>query len=613
MTVEHAKLSFREMISLLAYGFGLVRQLTPYYLIFLLLRSLIIAAQPLTVLFFSARIINQLSGAQDVQAIIFYVVLTVALSFVMSTARAFLTYVIDNTSGWERIFHRRLMLKAEHYAKMDYAHTEDSSVSEALARMDTMAMGNGLGLTNMYFLSPMLAENLFSLIFSILLLTGLTAGGGLIGWQAPVLFGLFTVGMLISIKYRSYQNQSLEKIYAENEKANTAASFYFMYTKSDEAAKDIRIYNQSGLLNKIFDDSFSSKTWLSFFFLNGRIDGFTFAVLSAFSGGLFLVTGYNVLNGVGTIGGIVQTVGAAIALGTALGTLAASGARFYNNAAFLKPLQDFLNLPDKVVKGTKTIPKSHSYQMEFRNVSFKYPGTETYVLKNLTLSFKAGKRMAVVGLNGSGKTTMIKLLCRLYDPTEGEILLDGINIKEYDYDQYIALFSVVFQDFALFPLWLGQNVAVGDEFDESRVNASLDAAGFTERLDKMPKGLDNILYKSFDEEGTQISGGEAQKIALARALYKDAPMVILDEPTAALDPIAEYEVYSAFDRIIAGKTAVFISHRLSSCRFCHNIAVFDKGGLVQQGTHEDLLEDERGLYFEMWNAQASHYIEEKPE
>jgi len=197
----------------------------------------------------------------------------------------------------------------------------------------------------------------------------------------------------------------------------------------------------------------------------------------------------------------------------------------------------------------------------------------------------------------------------LYDPTEGEILLDGINIKEYDYSQYTELFSVVFQDFYLFPFEIGANVAVNSEYDVGLVNECLDGAGFTERMEAMPNGLNSMLYKSFDEDGVQISGGEAQKIALARALYRDAPFVILDEPTAALDPIAEYDVYTTFDQTIGGKSAVFISHRLSSCRFCHDIAVFDAGKLIQRGSHDDLLTDEKGMYRELWEAQAQHYVD----
>ena len=203
---------------------------------------------------------------------------------------------------------------------------------------------------------------------------------------------------------------------------------------------------------------------------------------------------------------------------------------------------------------------------------------------------------------------MIKLLCRLYDPTEGEITLNGIDIRKYDYQEYMRLFSVVFQDFKLFALPLGQNVAASTEVDADRAEECLVKSGFSERLRELPLGLDTCLYKDFDADGVSISGGEAQKIALARALYKDAPFIVLDEPTAALDPIAEFEVYSRFNEIIEDKTTVFISHRLSSCRFCDDIAVFHEGRLVQRGSHQQLLADKDGKYAELWNAQAQYYV-----
>jgi ATP-binding cassette subfamily B protein len=217
--------------------------------------------------------------------------------------------------------------------------------------------------------------------------------------------------------------------------------------------------------------------------------------------------------------------------------------------------------------------------------------------------------MAVVGMNGSGKTTMIKLLCRLYDPTEGAITLNGIDIKQYDYGEYLSIFSVVFQDFKLFSFSLGQNVAASVDFDGGRAMDSLKKAGLSERGPFMHKGLDTPIYKDFEEDGVEISGGEAQKIALARALYKNAPFIVLDEPTAALDPIAEAEIYSKFDEIVGDKTAIYISHRLSSCRFCDDIAVFHEGELIQRGSHDSLLSDTDGKYYELWNAQAQYYRE----
>lgn len=227
------------------------------------------------------------------------------------------------------------------------------------------------------------------------------------------------------------------------------------------------------------------------------------------------------------------------------------------------------------------------------------------------MKLNIGERLAIVGMNGSGKTTFIKLLSRLYDPNEGEILLNGINIKKYDYDEYLNLFSIVFQDFKLFSFSLGQNVTASVDYDEELVKEVLEKAGLKDRLDNMSKGIHTPLYKDFDEDGVEISGGEAQKIALARALYRNAPIIILDEPTAALDPIAEFEIYSKFNEIVGTKTAFYISHRLSSCRFCDEIAVFHQGEIIQKGSHDLLLEDIDGKYYELWHSQAQYYKEEK--
>lgn len=288
---------------------------------------------------------------------------------------------------------------------------------------------------------------------------------------------------------------------------------------------------------------------------------------------------------------------------------------FYNlgalktNEQFLETYLEYFDIQNDMYQGSLTVEKrsDKQFDIEFKNVSFRYTGSEDFALKDINLNLKVGERLAVVGQNGSGKTTFIKLLCRLYDPTEGEIHMNDFNIRKYDYRQYLDLFSVVFQDYNLLAMPLGNNVASAANWDAVKAEQMLDEVGFGERYKEMPKKLETSLYKNFDEEGVNVSGGEAQKIALARALYKDAPFIILDEPTAALDPIAEAEIYSKFDEIVGDKTAIYISHRLSSCRFCDKIAVFDKGRIVQVGTHEELLQNEQGKYYELWNAQACYY------
>ena len=324
------------------------------------------------------------------------------------------------------------------------------------------------------------------------------------------------------------------------------------------------------------------------------------------------------LNAFSKLGSIIQYVGALQQLGNGIRTLMYG---ITDNAIYtehLKNLYEFLDMPSGRYQGSLPVEKrafcqegDYEYTIEFRDVSFTYPGSGVKALEHVSLTFRIGSRLALVGPNGSGKTTLVKLLCRLYDPTEGTILLNGIDIRKYDYDEYISILSVVFQDFQLFSLPIGQNIASSMEYDVQKAEQCLIKAGLEERYKKMPYGMETCLNKDYDEKGVEVSGGEAQKIALARALYRDAPFIILDEPTAALDPIAEFEVYSRFNEIIAGKTAIYISHRLASCRFCDEIAVFNEGKMVQKGTHEALVSSE-GLYRELWNAQAQYYKVENP-
>ena len=239
-------------------------------------------------------------------------------------------------------------------------------------------------------------------------------------------------------------------------------------------------------------------------------------------------------------------------------------------------------------------------------MSFRYPRAQAPTLRNLNLTLKKGQRLAVVGENGAGKTTMIKLLLRLYDPDEGRILLGGRDIRQLSPQEYADQFSVVFQDFRLFAFSVRENICLGRE-EEERLDRVLAQTGLDELLAGYEKGADTSVYKQFDEKGVEFSGGERQKIAIARALYKDAPIVVMDEPTAALDPIAEEEIYNQLNALIHGRTALFISHRLSSCKFCDEVAVFQDGRVVEQGSHEDLMKEE-GLYRRMFTAQSQYYV-----
>lgn len=328
---------------------------------------------------------------------------------------------------------------------------------------------------------------------------------------------------------------------------------------------------------------------------------------------LYTFAGLGALVGRFSVGSIVKYISSILKFTNAVAAFVSILELLRYNNAMSKIYFDFIETPSHMYQGSLTVEKrsDRNYNVEFRDVSFRYPNTDFWALRHVNLKFNIGEKLAVVGMNGSGKTTMIKLMCRLYDPTEGQIFLNGIDIRKYDYKEYMSIFSVVFQDFKLFAFTLGENVATGTEYDEERVKACLVEANFGDRLATLEKGTKTYLYRNFEKDGVEISGGEAQKIALARALYKDAPFIILDEPTAALDPIAEAEVYSNFNKIVGDKTAIYISHRLSSCRFCDKIAVFDQGSIVQVGTHDALIADTSGKYHELWTAQAQYYTEKR--
>ena len=266
---------------------------------------------------------------------------------------------------------------------------------------------------------------------------------------------------------------------------------------------------------------------------------------------------------------------------------------------------EYLNLEAEKTKGDSFTEMTKGV-IEFRNVSFRYPGTKELVLDHVSLKIEPSEKIAVVGKNGSGKTTLVKLLCRLYEPEEGEILWNGKNIREYDLREWQKIFAIVFQDYSLLSLTLGQNVAASEQYEAERAKEVLQLAGFGERLNKLKKGLETVVYPEYEQDGVSFSGGEEQKIAIARAIYKGGQICILDEPTAALDPVSESRVYESFDEIVKGKTAVYISHRLSSCKFSDRIFVLDNGKIAESGTHEALL-SKNGLYAQLWQAQAQYY------
>lgn len=314
---------------------------------------------------------------------------------------------------------------------------------------------------------------------------------------------------------------------------------------------------------------------------------------------------YNAVSGQITIGAFTMYTSAVTIFASSLKNIMNALIEIQAYDMYYTDLDRYLSIPATLKHGNAPLPTEHT--IEFRHVSFRYPGQSGYALKDINITIPVGQKLSVVGENGAGKTTFVKLLARIYAPSEGEILLGGVNIGELDYEKYMSLISAVFQDYKLFSFSLKENVTLSLPVDEQRVKDTLFSVGLGNKIHQLKNGIHTAVYKTFDEEGFEPSGGEGQKIALARALYKDSPIVILDEPTAALDPYAEFEIYQHFHDLVHEKTAIFISHRLSSARFSDRVAVFERGRIIEYGTHDELM-DRHGKYAELFGMQAQFYI-----
>ena len=586
----------------------------------LILEQIVSSADIFINLYLVKLIINAFVKGKTKEEILFLCLIALISNFVLILIKRFSEET--QTNRFRIILYKRDIEINKKTMKLDYEFLEDADLQLGLTKMrEYDNFGNyGIYHVGRHFgaIINSVLTFIFAIIFSINLFRMQSELIPIANWLWNTIFILlFFSFSLISILASQKFNIKMQAMFDKDVVfLNRLLREYIKINDDYKSGKDVRLYNYN-LLTSVFKNSnnnvknFYNRMSHNLFKCNVQT-----GLMTIFSSLLvYFYAGFKAYYGLIELGDIVQYTGIAVLTADAVTLIIMSISSLYANKDYFKTIFDYLNLSNGKYEGSLPIEKrdDNEYEFEFKNVSFKYPKTSKYVLQNVNLKFKIGQRLAIVGMNGSGKTTLIKLLTRFYDPTEGEILLNGINIQKYDYNEYLDIFSVVFQDFKLFSFMLGQNISASMEYDEKRAEEALTKAGFEKALQKMPQGLKTYLYQDYEEDGIEISGGEAQKIAMARAIYKDSPFIILDEPTAALDPISEFEIYSKFDTIIGNKTAVYISHRLSSCKFCNEIAVFDEGKLVQHGSHDDLLQDKNGKYHELWNAQAQYYKEEEIE
>ena len=579
------------------------------------------ALSPYVTIWLSARILDELAAQRRPEVLWKWVAAALITGVLLTLAVGVLEHWVN--ALYERFTYRRYHMLSSKMLTMDFADVDNTHTHDLRSQIYQSESWAGWGINQLYAQFQEMTRGLFGILGAIALTVSLFSqrvpetAGRLTILNHPLFFAALAA-LLGGITFLSPILRNKAKAYwagcAEDARLGNRIFGAFGFLSSEQSrAMDFRMYRQQEICRSYLDRD-------EVFGVRGKMAklaqgpmGFWAAASCAVSvvltGFVYAFVCLKAWAGAFGVGSVTQYVGAVTSLSGSISTLVEAVGTLKANVPFMRTLYEFLDIPNSMYQGSLTTEKrsDRNYQIEFRDVSFRYPGAETWALRHVNMKFRVGSRLAIVGENGSGKTTFIKLLCRLYDPQEGEILLNGIDIRKYNYRDYMGVFSVVFQDFQLLSQSLGSNVAGSVQYDPERVKQALTDAGFGERLSTLEKGLDTMLYKDLSEDGVDISGGEAQKIAIARALYKNAPFIILDEPTAALDPLAEAEIYSKFNEISGDKTAIYISHRLSSCIFCDEIAVFHQGQVIQQGTHEALLADTDGKYHALWTAQAQYY------
>lgn len=589
----------------------LEKRLTPTSIIV----AVVTAVMPFINIWFTAEIIDLLDAGADMKKLALYIALAVGINAVLF----FFNYFLGDMYYMYRslMYNKELQNITTKLFQAEYQKLESSDFKELIHKHSEAQDRVFSSFVQFSWMMRDFISGAITLIISVIMIFPLLKIGfkttGDTYFEKPVflltIFGAIAVMAVIILVVATQMNKAWFKASDEYSRLDRIF-YYFLNMFSDyNTGKEIRLYKEQQLIEHTATDKLltDGEKILKKASLHTAKSSSFVAVLGALVGfGIYLFIGVKGLYGLFGIGSLVLYCGAFMQIISGIMKMAVT----FGKAAEMAPLVNYyfeiVNTKDDMTYGTREFDQD-KFEIEFKNVSFKYPASDTYALDNVNLKIENGEHLAVVGRNGSGKTTFIKLMCRLYDVTDGEILINGVNIKDYTKESITKLYSVVFQDFKIFSIPLKDNICANEEYDRNRLYACLDNSNIADRVKHLPDRENTFLYKDIDKNGVEISGGEAQKLALARALYKDSPVVILDEPTAALDPVAENEIYSRFNSFVQGKTAIYISHRLSSCVFCTRIVVFDKAHLVETGTHQELL-NAGGKYSELWNAQAKYYV-----
>lgn len=592
-------LGFKKDFSTTIHFLKLTHGISKSYIPLLIISSIFKALIPFIYIIIPKFIIDELINQKRIKVFIALVLIIIIGNLILNLINRWLATIVDIRNmeilnGFNILIGKKIM-------NMDFEKIEDPEVLDLKEKAiylinDHRVIGRMISATVKIFTQIITIIGLMTVIATLDLFI--------------VLFILFIV-FLNSFNFKKYQEAG-NGMYKVLIPLNRIGQYFDGVINDFSKGKDIRLYHMSPLIMKKYEIYFrdSVKEFKKMFKTVWKYSGFNKVNLQIQMAVIYSYMTYKVYIKAIGIGSYTMYVSSAINFSNAILELSTDFVELGQMCKLLESYMEFEQIKSKNIEGYKKTEGINEFNIEFKNVSFKYPRSKEYTLKSVSIVIKDREKLSVVGLNGAGKTTFIKLLTRLYEPTEGEILLNGINIRSYDYEEYMKLLSVVFQDFKLMAFSIKENIAL-NSYETSKdedIEKTLKEAGLENDILKLPKGINTHIYKTFEEDGIEFSGGQSQKIAISRALYKDAPIVVLDEPTASLDPIAEFEVYSKFKELIGEKTAIYISHRLSSCKLCDRIAVFHEGEIIELGTHEELIKEQGSQYESMYMAQAQYYV-----
>ncbi|MBO4679878.1 MAG: ABC transporter ATP-binding protein [Lachnospiraceae bacterium] len=586
----------------LSYCIHAAGEVYPRLIVFCVLIIIINCAVPVITTFFPKVVIEEIVNQTGLARLL-------AITAIMTGALAILAGLqkyLDRLIYWHKFkvnafFLRKVTKKG---LTTDYKNQEDEHFRKL--QHESFASCNG---NFSYFIQILDAAVLF---FSNLL--GFAAFFGILATLNP----LFIVFLCATTLIGFFLNNKLNKWVEVNteEKVGYEQRMQYVDSASDDmaAAKDIRLYNMIVWLNGVYEENLKGVLgWYR------KYTSKLFRVSAADSGFSLLREGvtyafllYMVLKKDLSVADFVLYFGVVAGFSAWFGSLLSQLSHISRLNTSVNRIRSYLEYPEEYRRegGKPIADKESPAEIILESVSFKYKEDGDTVLKNITLTLKPGEHLAIVGLNGAGKTTMVKLMCGLTEPTSGRVLYDGTDIREYNRDEYYQLFGTVFQDHSLMPVTIEEIVAedVDGNVDTARVETSLKQAGLWDKICSLKEGVHSKYDKAFWDDGINLSGGEIQKLMLARALYRQSPVIILDEPTAALDPVSENRLYETYDEVMKGKSTVFISHRLASTRFCSRILLIENGEIAEEGTHEELLVA-KGRYYELFETQARYYRE----